>query len=112
MMTAVFQSVVSSTGIDIEKEVDLAKRKALRADKYLLNRMSKTVVREQVPPGTETGSASFSGVVPVLVPAAKARPIAVPGVKAFAKSKSHTVPVITVQSERAKSCPTTKSSNQ
>ena len=53
-----------------------------------MNRMSKTVVREQVPPG-ENESASSSGVVPV-VPAAKARPTAVPGVKAFAKSKSST----------------------
>ena len=90
-LTAAFQGVMSSSGVDIQQEVDLAKRNPLRADRYLMNIMSKTVVREQVPPGTETESAPSSGVAPV----AKKRPIMVAGVKAFAKS-----------------CPTAKSSSQ
>ena len=66
------------------QEVDFAKRKPLSADRYLMNIMSKTIVREQVPPSTQVESAS-SGYV---APAAKKKPILVPGVKAFAKSKN------------------------
>ena len=76
-----------STSMSDVEEVDehgIAKRKPFLADRYLLNRMSKTIVREQVPPSTQVESAS-SGYV---APAAKEKPILVPGVKAFAKSKN------------------------
>ena len=85
------------------EEVDehgIAKRKPLRADRYLLNRMSRTIVHGQAslslltvpkwgetmeppPPNTQAESASSSGVGAV----AKQMPIM-------------------VQSVRAKSCPT------
>ena len=76
-------------------------RKPLPADGYLLNRVSKTIVREQVAPGTQSSSSAN------VVPAAKAKPILAPGVKAYAKSKSS--PIV-VQCVRTKNCPTPKSS--
>ena len=70
---------------DVElEEVDLAKREPLQADRYLLNRMSRTVVHEQVPISLLT------------VP----------------KWGETMAPPIMVQSVRAKSCPTAKSSSQ